>query len=69
MTLWTRSNCDLSSRAELEAFCIGDRPFSYTDNRSPGRPLSDALADGWKIVSQPIKDGKYWAWWFTREEK
>lgn len=68
MTLWTR-DWRVSSKAEIEAFCIGGSHFSYTDNKSPGRPITDALADGWKLLAPPIKQKGYWVWWFSREEK
>lgn len=67
MTVWTREET-IKSSVHKEAFCVGHRPFSYTDNRSPGKPISDILADGWKLLASPKKEKEFFVWWFTRSE-
>lgn len=70
LTLWTREPY-LHSKIEDEAFSLGPVPYTYVEKFIPYKDKKDithAIADGWKHLSQPIKDGKFYAWWFTRED-
>lgn len=64
LTIWTFKK-DNNSKIIDEGLSLNcEGKFSYKmDNKS----IEDVLLDGWKMYQPPIKEGKFYIWWFFKE--